>query len=132
MARTLAVLVWIFGAVCIAIALVHIAIGPSSIPGSIPVNATLDSEDRFYASLFLGFGAALIWCSRSLAERGGVFFALLAVFFIGGLARIVSYLQVGLPHPLFQFLGVVELILPVVFYFWYRKVFGDRVDTPLK
>ena len=122
-------MVWIFGAVCMIIALVHIAVGPSSIPGSIPVNATLDSEDRFYASLFLGFGAALIWCSQALGERSGVFFALLAVFFIGGLARIVSYLQVGLPHPLFQFLGAVELILPIVFYFWFRAVFG-RQSSP--
>ncbi len=106
------------------IALVHIAVGPSSIPGSIPVNATLDSEDRFYASLFLGFGAALIWCSRALAKRGGVFFALLAVFFIGGLARFVSYLQVGLPHPLFQFLWAVEIILPIILYAWHRHAYS--------
>ena len=124
MERILPALVWIFGAVCIVIALVHIAVGPSSIPGSIPVNATLDSEDRFYASLFLGFGAALIWCSRALGERAGVFYALLAVFFIGGVARFVSYLQVGLPHPLFQFLWAVELVLPIVLYLWHRKQYG--------
>lgn len=130
MPKVLSILVWIFGAVCIAVALVHIAFGPASIPGSIPVNATLDSEDRFYASLFLGFGAALIWCSRNLGERGGVFFALLAVFFIGGLARIISYIQVGLPHPLFQFLGAVELVLPALFVLWFRHAYPARVDAP--
>jgi hypothetical protein len=39
---------------------------PAIIPGAIPVNATMDSEDRFYATLFLGFGAAVMWCSRDL------------------------------------------------------------------
>jgi apolipoprotein N-acyltransferase len=121
-AKLLSLSVWIFGAVCIVIALVHIAFGPAAIPGSIPVNATLDSEDRFYASLFGGFGAALIWCSRNLDERRGLFHALMAVFFIGGLARFVSYLQMGLPHPLFQFLWGVELILPWVLIGWLRTV----------
>lgn len=48
----------LFGMVCAGIALAHIFVGPSAIPGSIPVNATMDSEDRFYATLFLGFGIA--------------------------------------------------------------------------
>lgn len=124
-ARALGWFVGLFGAVCIAIALTHIAIGPSSIPGSVPVNATMDSEDRFYATLFLGFGAALVWCSRELDERRGVFFALLAVFFLGGIARIISAVQVGLPNLMFQMLGLVELVLPVVLYWWHRRVFGN-------
>ena len=121
-------LVWsvsIFGVVCMIIALTHIAIGPSSIPGSVPVNATMDSEDRFYSTLFLGFGAALVWCARQLDERRGVFFALLAVFFLGGIARIISALQVGLPNLLFQTLGIVELVLPILLFFWHRQVHGE-------
>jgi hypothetical protein len=31
--------------------------------------------------------------------------------------------QVGPPVALFQFLSGVELILPVVLWFWYRRVF---------
>jgi len=105
------------------IALVHIAIGPSAIPGSVPVNATMDSEDRFYATLFLGFGAALIWCSNRLNDRSGVFFALLAVFFLGGVARLISVAQVGLPNALFQALGLTELILPIILYWVYRRAY---------
>lgn len=122
--RLLSWFVALFGVICIAIALVHIALGPSSIPGSIPVNATLDSEDRFYASLFLGFGAALVWCSRHLADRAGVFFALQATFFVGGLARIVSWIAVGPPIALFIILGALELILPPLLWLWHRSAFG--------
>jgi hypothetical protein len=102
----------LFGAVCAGIALVHIAFGPSSIPGSVPVNAVMDSEDRFYATLFLGFGLAHIWAARALVERANLVRALQAVFFAGGVARIISALAVGLPGPLFTFLGALELVIP--------------------
>lgn len=121
MRRALEILILIFGVVCILIACLHIAIGPSSIPGSVPVNATMDSEDRFYAALFLGFGAALIWCSRDLGAREGVFGALLLTFFLGGIARIISVLAVGWPSPLFIFLGSLELILPPLFWRWHKR-----------
>jgi hypothetical protein len=121
MRRILELLILIFGLVCMVIAGVHIAIGPSSIPGSVPVNATMDSEDRFYATLFLGFGAALLWCSRNLKAREGVFAALLLTFFLGGVSRLVSVAAVGWPDPLFMFLGGLELILPPLFWVWHRQ-----------
>jgi len=123
MQTTLKYLTTILGITCIGIALTHIAIGPSAIPGSVPVNATMDSEDRFYATLFLGFGAALVWCSQNLRERGGVFKALLLVFFLGGIARVISAMQVGMPNELFQMLWALELILPPVLWFWWRRVY---------
>lgn len=124
MRKLLEALILVFGIVCMAIACLHIAIGPSSIPGSVPVNATMDSEDRFYATLFLGFGAVLIWCSRDLRARESVFGALLLTFFLGGVARIVSVFAVGWPSPLFIFLGSLELILPPLFWLWHRRTRG--------
>jgi hypothetical protein len=113
-----------FGAICMTIAMLHILFGPPVIPGSVPVNATMDSEDRFYATLFLGFGATLIWCGRDLGARGQAFGALLIVFLVGGLARIFSVLAVGMPHPLFQFLGLLELAMPPLLWWWYRSAFA--------
>jgi amino acid permease len=127
MATALRWFVAVFGLVCIGIALMHIAIGPSSIPGSVPVNATMDSEDRFYATLFLGFGAALVWCSRDLAGRGREFLALQAVFFLGGVARLISWAQVGPPHPMFVILGAVELILPALLWVWLRRAYPAAI-----
>ena len=111
----------LFGAVCTGIALVHIAFGPSSIPGSVPVNAVMDSEDRFYATLFLGFGLAHIWAARDLARRTGVVLALQAVFFAGGLARIVSAVAVGMPGPFITFLGALELAIPPIVWLALRR-----------
>lgn len=121
MNRALQGFVALFGLVCVGIALAHIVIGPPAIPGSIPVNATMDSEDRFYATLFLGFGIAHLWCARDLPDRAQVLLALQAVFFLGGVARIISWVQVGPPIPLFVFLGALELLIPPLLWFWLRR-----------
>jgi len=107
------------------IALAHVAIGPHAIPGGVFVNTTMDSEDRFYATLFLGWGAAMIYCSRDLRERKGLFDALLLIFFLGGIARIISALLVGLPSTLFIFLGSLELVLPPLLWWWNRAANGS-------
>lgn len=126
--RSLEAVVAVFGAACCAIALAHVALGPAAILGAVPVNATMDSEDRIYATLFLGFGLALMWCSRDLAGRERAFAALLGVFFAGGVARIISALAVGLPHPLFVVLGLVELVLPPALWWWHRRSPRERRD----
>jgi Domain of unknown function (DUF4345) len=120
MRKSLSALIMLFGIVCCLISLAHIALGPLAIPGSVPVNATMDSEDRFYATLFLGFGAALIWCSRDLPSREALFGVLLLTFFLGGISRIVSVVAVGWPSVLFIFLGSLELALPPFLWWWHR------------
>ena len=126
MRRVFLAVVVVLGAICIVIAASHIAIGQRVIPGGLFVNPTMDSEDRFYATLFLGWGAAMIYCARDLAARKGLFHALLAIFFLGGVARIVSALAVGLPSPLFVFLGALELILPPLLWGWRRAAMPDE------
>ena len=105
-------MLYLFGAICALIALSHILFGPVVIPGGVVTNATMDSEDRFYATLFLGFGLATIWCTHNLETRERPLLALLAVFFAGGIARIISLMAVGSPGPIFLALGTLELILP--------------------
>ena len=105
-------LLLLLGTTIILISLMHVAIGPASIPGAVPVNATMDSEDRFYAVFFLAYGAALLWCARDVAGRARQVRLLMAIFFLGGVARIVSMLQAGLPHPFFVTMTAIELLLP--------------------
>lgn len=115
-------LVFLFGLVCCCIGLAHVALGSKAIYGSVPVNPTMDSEDRFFGTLFVGFGAALAWSSRDPVARAGVFKSLLLVFFLGGVARLISVAMVGLPNGLFIFLGVVELVLPPALWAWHRSI----------
>jgi hypothetical protein len=115
MRRALQVLLGLFGVTAIFISLLHVVLGPASIPGAVPVNATMDSEDRFYATLFLAFGLALLWCMKDVEHKAKVVYFLMLTFFVGGLARLVSMLAVGLPNNFFIAMTVLELLLPFVY-----------------
>ncbi len=114
MRKSLQIILALGGAVALFIALLHMVFGPACIPGSIPVNATMDSEDRFYATMFAAYGAALLWCVRDIERKGMVVKLLAIVFFIGGLARIISILAVGLPNLFFITMTILELTLPLI------------------
>ena len=76
--------------------------------------ATMDNELRFYAALLAAYGATLIWVSATLEARLHWTPILAGVFFLGGLGRAASIAGVGRPHPVFEALMAIELILPVV------------------
>lgn len=116
----LARLIFVFGACCCVIALAYLLIGGPAVPGGSRLNATMDSEVRFYASLFLGFGSALIWTSFDLTGRRLVLRYLLLAFFAAGCARVVSWICVGPPNALFVSQLVLEVTLPLVLWIWFR------------
>ncbi len=122
MRRSLQVFLALFGSVAIAIALLHIVFGPSAIPGSVPVNATMDSEDRFYATLFGAYGVALLWCVKDVEQKSRVVYFLLVTFFVAGLARVVSIAEVGLPDPFFVAMLALELVIPIAVGFMQFRV----------
>ena len=136
MRRSLQVLLVVFGITAIAIASMHVVFGPSSaIPGSVPVNATMDSEDRFYATLFAAYGAALLWCAKEVERKSPTVCFLAITFFAGGLARLVSMAAVGLPNPSFVAMTALELLVPLLMVFMQVRVssaakarFGHRAD----
>lgn len=114
MRKALQVLVTLCGITAIFISLLHIVLGPTAIPGSVPVNATMDSEDRFYASLLTAYGVALLWCVTGIEKKSMLVYFLAGAFFLGGLARLVSIALVGLPHPFFIAMTAIEMGLPVI------------------
>jgi hypothetical protein len=122
MRRILIFILTVGGIAAIGIALTHIAFGPASIPGSVPVNATMDSEDRFYATLFLGYGVAVMWCLRAIDRRAQIIRFLAGLLFAGGVARVVSMLEVGPPNALFQALTAVEFVVPVLIWYLLRRI----------
>ena len=128
MKRTLQVFLGLFGATAIFIASLHVVLGPSAIPGSVSVNATMDSEDRFYATLFAAYGAVLIWCIRDVERKSRVVYFLALTFFVGGLARLVSMAAVGLPNTFFIAMTALELVIPLVMAFMQSRI--SRTASP--
>ena len=112
MRKLLQVILGAFGATVVGIGLLHVVLGPACIPGSVPVNATMDSEDRFYGTIFAAYGLAVLWCVREVEQKAPVVKFLAAAFFASGLARIVSWVAVGAPHPFFVAMTAIELLQP--------------------
>jgi hypothetical protein len=99
----------------------------SSAPLSGPWPPTMDSELRFYAALWGAYGFVLMAVASDLTNRGHLVPWLAAVFFAGGLGRVVSYLSLGPPHPFFMLLMAVELLLPpVILCLWLAAGRGNR------
>ena len=86
----------------------------------------MDSEDRFYATLFMAYGAALLWCVNGVERKAKVVYFLLLTFFVGGLARIVSMLAIKLPNNFFIAMTVIELLLPPVLAYMRFRVSDTR------
>lgn len=120
-------LLLLFGVSVIGISLAHIVLGPIVIPGSVPVNATMDSEDRFYATFFLAYGVAVLWCLKGWRAKLREIRVLMAIFFLGGLARLVSIAAVGMPHSFFVVMTVIELLLPPFMIWLSARAAGHRV-----
>jgi len=73
-----------------------------------------DSEMRFYAALWVAYGLVMIRVSNLLPKRILLAQAMLGVFFVGGLGRVISSITLGPPHPLFQVLMWIELAVPLI------------------
>jgi hypothetical protein len=122
MKRSLQVFLVTFGITALLIASLHIVLGPAAIPGSVPVNATMDSEDRFYATLFAAYGVALLWCVKDVERKSPTVYFLATTFFVGGLARLVSMAAVGLPNAFFVAMTALELLIPFFMVFMQLRV----------
>lgn len=88
----------------------------SSVPSTITGfdNANIDGEFRFYSVFWFAYGLCLIQVCRNLDQKLTLVPILLSLFFAGGVGRVLSILEYGPPHLLFQILLCLELGLPIV------------------
>ncbi len=116
-----------FAGVCFAIGVTMIAVGPAPLATALSVlfpapNETIqfaelahpntDGEMRFYSALFVGFAIFIFYNAWPNPIRHRALVAAMLIFFLGGLARGLSIIQLGAPAPLFQLLFLIELLVP--------------------
>ena len=89
------------------------------------VSATIDNEFRFYAVLWFSYGLYAVNVAYNIIYKVKSVPILLAVFFMGGIARGLSVLAMGNPHPLFILLMALELIIPLFGSIVYFKLLSD-------
>jgi hypothetical protein len=129
-ARVLKWLAVVMGVVCVAIGVYHVVIGIGSVPGEgtadTEAGITIDSRERFYNGIFVGYGVAWLWAARQTPIPATVVRWLAGFMFLGGIGRVLSMLQYGAPHWFQIPLTVIELAVPPLF-FWLA---GAAVTRP--
>ena len=96
-----------------------------------PWPPVMDSEIRFYAPFWGGYGVALVAFARDLALYSRLIVPATALFFLGGIGRAISWITIGAPHPFFLLLMVIEVSLPVVMIaLWSRVRRGIYLLSP--
>jgi hypothetical protein len=117
MARLLKWLAMAMGIACAAIGLYHLVLGIASVPGEGSTGATVDSRERFYNSIFFGYGLAWIWAARQSPIPSTAVRWLAGIFLLGGIGRVLSVAVHGWPHWFQVPLSALELALPPLL-FW--------------
>ena len=81
----------------------------------------LDNQYRYLSAYYLSLFFLVWWILQDLENRGAVFRLLILAIFIGGLARLYSYLTVGPASPQETAGMVLELGAPLLA-LWQAKV----------
>jgi Domain of unknown function (DUF4345) len=116
----------------ILVALLHLALGLGAevllgavVPADVLEEPSLNSQNRFYGVVFALYGVVFYLCAQDLRRFESFFKATVWVFFLGGLARLLSWATHGTPAPLILALAASELLIPPLLLIWYAKVKND-------
>ena len=127
--QTFAITLRVLAAAIVGISLVHVLFGVGSEPWlGAQLSATsladpnLDSQNRFYGAAFALF-AATLWLSSTDIKRHSLLLNLtLIVFFMAGLARLLSVVMLGWPSIEIVLLTAIELAGPPLIYYWRHAI----------
>lgn len=90
--------------------------------GGDAVAAALDSQYRYLAAVYFVVGAMILWSAGDVKGRAVLLRFGMLGWFVGGLARGLSWMTVGEPAD-WQVSGmVIELVVPVVMLLWQGRV----------
>lgn len=85
------------------------------------VNASLESQFRFFSAMMIGVGAAFIAIAIKFQWANMLWLVCLMVF-LGGIGRVLSWAFSGTPHFTLIILMIVELAFPPALLVWHRFI----------
>jgi hypothetical protein len=87
-----------------------------------PIPIDLDSHFRYLSGLLLGIGLAFLACVPRIERHRAVFLTLGGVIVVGGLARLLSLAEAGVPGDGHRFGLVMELLVVPLIVLWQGRV----------
>lgn len=96
------------------------------------LDSVLDSQVRFMATIWFGYGVLLCVCLRDLDRYANILRGALAFAFIGGIARVISIVQVGMPESeigrtFIIFALVIEFVAIPLLIIWQHRLMADKL-----
>ena len=90
-------------------------------------DSVLDSQIRFVGTVWFGYGILLLACLKDLQKYAAILQGAFFIVFIGGLARVLSILSVGMPGTstgdgFIVFALVIELLAMPALMFWFYRL----------
>jgi hypothetical protein len=85
------------------------------------ITPEFDSHYRYIAGYYMSLGMLALWIIPRIEKQKELFRILCAAIFMGGVGRVASILQWGVPSPIGLFFTIFELCFPL-FLFWQAKV----------
>ncbi|MER2135408.1 MAG: DUF4345 domain-containing protein [Arthrobacter sp.] len=85
------------------------------------VNASLESQFRFFSAMMVGVGAAFIAIAIKFQWANMLWLVCLMVF-LGGIGRVLSWAFSGTPHFTLIILMILELAFPPALLVWHRFI----------
>ncbi len=103
---------YVGGVVATAAGLHTVVVGARSVPGRGTTDPSVESELRFYAAFYVGYGLVALRVAPRADRDTTAVRALAGVLFLAGLARAGGWVAVGKPHPAQRALLAIELAAP--------------------
>lgn len=95
----------------------------------LPQDPTLDSNMRFLAGVWLGLGLASWWLVPRIAQETVLFRFVWLLIFLGGIGRVLSMANLGLPMTPFIAFTALEIIGAPVFIYWQHRVAHEALES---
>jgi hypothetical protein len=127
MKRGLQLTLAVLSMIPIAVGIMGIALGTSRWLPADAITPEFDSHYRYIAGYYVSLGMLTLWIIPRIEKHRSLFRIICASVFIGGIGRVASIVQVGLPGSLAIFFTAFELCFPL-FLFWQAKLSHSHDD----
>jgi hypothetical protein len=119
--RALQIAVAIGGVVPVSAGLAGVLMG-QDMAGSCASDVSADSHFRYLSGLLLGIGFAFWSTIPNVARHARRFRMLTAIVFLGGMGRLLSFIELGAPSASMLFGLAMELIVTPALCLWQARI----------
>ena len=124
MKRSLQITLLVVAAIPLVLGIMNFFVGAGGFVPADQITASLDSQLRFYAIWFTAVFFLMIWCVRNLEIAGPVMRIVFIVMAVGGVARLYSMSQLGVPEV--SMIGATAIEIGVLAFIPWHAAFMRR------